>query len=187
MSFEPEEKLANPYQIPQSETLDALDDKAPATPERIFFHPMNLVLVAGFAFLVWISAFEGWLFQITVPLATLFSGVIGHLIYEHLLRIRLAVPLVVLLIVNFTLQFLWWFHTGHLDLKLLIQLPILIPSSIRYTPFSISILFVLAVLCMVAFVMLAHPIRPNFRNAIVTSMAIHIWYATSLMILSQAG
>lgn len=174
MNLDPLENLANPYQVPISDEHLATDQGVFDKPIRLFFHPMNLVLLVGYSFVLWVSSGNGWVLSISALLLTVFAGILGHFVYKFLIRARFIVPIVVLLIVNTALQALFLARSGSLNLQLI-------------TPLSSSVIFVLGVVFSVGMFMLAHPIRPNLRNALVSSMALVAWYATSLMILSHAG
>ena len=187
MNLDPLENLANPYQVPNSDEYLVTDQGVVDKPIRLLFHPMNIVLLIGYSFVLWVSSGNGWVLPISALLLTVFAGILGHFVYKFLIRARFIVPIVVLLIVNTALQALFLARSGSLNLRLMAELPLLIPGSIRFTPLSSSVIFVLGVVFSVGIFMLAHPIRPNLRNALVSAMAIVAWYATSLMILNYAG
>lgn len=174
----------NPYESPS--LVKAEDDSLPSkrTLAKILLNPINIVL--PLALTLQFSS----LINESVPTSlvfvgfTLFAGASGHFLYERVFKTRWAVHFSVLLLFSLGLGSLALLQNG--SLYLVLEVPFLIPSAIRWSNPTATTTMVFGMMLVLA-VISAHSIRPGFRTALLTALGWGIWYSASLMVLRQAG
>jgi hypothetical protein len=171
------------FSMPDNTNQNAGTSPRGNRPESRFSLRALLVLMAACAFWLWLLLdMRSWPIEFAIfALITLAIGVCGHFLYTYVFHWRGIVVLA-----SFLLFFLitsaasGTVRAGFLLIKLPVEFFMhqSLPDRMTYTiPALVSILILAA----------AHPIKPSFPTAIITTLGVSSWFGVAMLIGANAG
>ncbi|MEM7479104.1 MAG: hypothetical protein AAF483_29320 [Planctomycetota bacterium] len=176
--------MTNPYESPNTDPAAESNAGVEINLAWEILHPLNFVILGSFGFIAFLLQHSSSATTVTI-LLTCAAAMAGHYAYQEWLRWPIMVPLTALLFCNLFLAAIM-ISDGHYKLWSLVELPLTIPTGIRWSNPVAVLAFGILVLVF-GFVGSLHGIWPKIRTALASSCAIAVWYSMSYLIASSVG